>query len=115
MDLSSSATQRSSTSEALSIQPGSVRVTTAMAANEFARHLAENARSDAGRRRDDRSAERAERAPRPFELINFADQSQKCWRYLNRINFHLELPAFTPTFIQKSNQKHTHICPKDYV
>lgn len=68
MDLSSSATQRSTTSEALSIQPGSVRVTTAVAANEFARHLAENARSDASRRRDDRSQERAERAAeRPRE------------------------------------------------
>ncbi|MFN4339473.1 flagellar hook-length control protein FliK [Parvibaculum sp.] len=78
MDLSSSATQRSSTSEALSIQPGSVRVTTAMAANEFARHLAENARSDAGRRRDDRSAERAERAPeRPRETRDDKAESRK--------------------------------------
>ena len=68
MDLSSSATQRSTTSEALSIQPGSVRVTTAVAANEFARHLAENARSDASRRRDDRAQERPERtAERPRE------------------------------------------------
>src|SRR5690554_2646122 len=62
MDLSSSATQRSLPSEALSIQPGSVRAATAVAANEFARHLAENTRTDAPRRRDDRPAERAERA-----------------------------------------------------
>lgn len=62
MDLSSSATQRSHPSEALSIQPGSVRAATAEAANEFARHLAENTRTDAPRHRDDRPAERAERA-----------------------------------------------------
>lgn len=62
MDLSSSSTQRSHSSEALSIQPGSVRAATAVAANEFARHLAENTRTDAPRRRDDRPAERAERA-----------------------------------------------------
>src|SRR5690606_30923956 len=62
MDLSSSATQRSYPSEALSIQPGSVRAATAEAANEFARHLAENTRTDAPRHRDDRPAERAERA-----------------------------------------------------
>lgn len=61
MDLSSSATQRSLPSEALSIQPGSVRAATAVAANEFARHLAENTRTDAPRRRDDRPAERTER------------------------------------------------------
>ena len=78
MDLSSSATQRSTTSEALSIQPGSVRVTTAVAANEFARHLAENARSDAGRRRDDRSSERAERTPeRPRETRDDKTESRK--------------------------------------
>lgn len=78
MDLSSSATQRSTTSEALSIQPGSVRVTTAVAANEFARHLAENARSDAGRRRDDRAPERTERtADRPRETRDDKTESRK--------------------------------------
>lgn len=78
MDLSSSSTQRSTTSEALSIQPGSVRVTTAVAANEFARHLAENARSDAGRRRDERAPERAERAPeRPREARDGKTENRK--------------------------------------
>lgn len=75
MDLSSSATQRSATSDALSIQPGSVRVTTASAANEFARHLAENTRSDAGRRRDERAAERA--PDRTREAREDRDESRK--------------------------------------
>ena len=78
MDLSSSATQRNTTSEVLSIQPGSVRVTTAVAANEFARHLAENARTDAGRRRDDRTPERTERTPeRPREARDGKTESRK--------------------------------------
>lgn len=64
MDMSSSAAQRSSTSDALTIQPGSVRASTASAATEFARHLAENANTDGARRRDDRPAERRER-PEP--------------------------------------------------
>lgn len=61
MEFSSSATQRSSSSsESLVIQPGSVRSPVADAANDFARHLAENSklRSD---RRDDRPVERRER------------------------------------------------------
>lgn len=78
MDMSSSATQRNSASDALSIQPGSVRVTTASAANEFARHLAENTRSDAGRRRDDRPAERTERSPdRTREARKDRDENRK--------------------------------------
>jgi flagellar hook-length control protein FliK len=61
MDLSSSATQRSTSSEGLSIQPGSVRSPVADAANEFARHLAENNRPEPRQRRDERPADRAER------------------------------------------------------
>ena len=55
MDLSSSATQRSTTSEALSIQPGSVRNPAVDAANDFARHLAE-------KERPERTAERPREA-----------------------------------------------------
>ncbi len=61
MDLSSSTTQRSTSSEGLSIQPGSVRSPVADAANEFARHLAENNRPDPRPRRDERPADRSER------------------------------------------------------
>lgn len=65
MEFSSSATQRSpSSSESLVIQPGSVRNPAVDAANDFARHLAENSklRSD---RRDDRPIERRERSAAP--------------------------------------------------
>lgn len=61
MDLSSSTTQRSTSSEGLSIQPGSVRSPVADAANEFARHLAESNRPEPRQRRDERPADRAER------------------------------------------------------
>ncbi len=73
MDMSSSAAQRTSTSDALTIQPGSVRASTASAANEFARHLAENANTDDARRRDDRPAERRER-PEPRNSSRHDDE-----------------------------------------
>lgn len=64
MEFSTPATQRSSSSEALAIKPGSVRNPAADAANDFARHLAENAsqRSD---RHEDRPIERRERSSTP--------------------------------------------------
>lgn len=65
MEFSSSATQRSaSSSESLVIQPGSVRNPAVDAANDFARHLAENSKLSSGRR-DDRQAERRERTATP--------------------------------------------------
>ena len=67
MDLSSSATQRNASSESLSIQPGSVRSSATDAANEFARHLAENARTEPRHGRDDRPVSRAERDDRRAE------------------------------------------------
>jgi len=64
MEFSTPATQRSSSSEKLTIQPGSVRPPIADAANDFARYLAENAkqRND---RRDDRPVERRDRSATP--------------------------------------------------
>lgn len=61
MDLSSSAPHRTKTAETLAIQPGSIRTPAMDAANEFARHLAENSHTDAAPRRDDRPVERRER------------------------------------------------------
>lgn len=60
MELSTPSTQRSS-SETLTIQPGSVRSPLADAASDFARHLAENAKQK-NDRRDDRPVERRERS-----------------------------------------------------
>lgn len=65
MEFSSSATQRSSaSSESLVIQPGSARNPAVDAANDFARHLAENSRLRSDRR-DDRPTERRERSAAP--------------------------------------------------
>ncbi|MEP2827402.1 flagellar hook-length control protein FliK [Parvibaculum sp.] len=64
MEFSTPATQRSSSSEMLAIQPGSVRSPAADAANDFARHLAENAKQRSNRR-DDHPVERRERSATP--------------------------------------------------
>ncbi len=59
MEFSTPSTQRSSSSEGLLFQPGSVRPPLADAADDFARHLAENSKQ-MSERRDDRPVDRRE-------------------------------------------------------
>lgn len=61
MDLPTSATPRTTSADALSIHPDSIRVSSNAAAGEFARHLADHGRANDQARRDDRLAERRER------------------------------------------------------
>ena len=59
MEFSTPSTQRSSSSEGLLFQPGSVRPPLTDAADDFARHLAENSKQ-MSERRDDRPVDRRE-------------------------------------------------------
>ncbi|MDO8839305.1 MAG: flagellar hook-length control protein FliK [Parvibaculum sp.] len=61
MDLPTSATPRTKSTDPLSIHPDSIRVSTNAAAGEFARHLADSGRLNEPARREDRAAERRER------------------------------------------------------
>ncbi|MDP2124684.1 MAG: flagellar hook-length control protein FliK [Parvibaculum sp.] len=61
MDLPTSATPRTKSTDPLSIHPDSIRVSTSAAASEFARHLADSGRVNEPARRDDRTADRRER------------------------------------------------------